>query len=51
MDDKKSTSSYIFIMVEGPVSWKSFKQALTTSFTIEAKYVACCEAIYHAIWL
>ena len=25
MDDKKSTSSYIFMMVEGVFSWKSVK--------------------------
>ena len=25
VDDKKSTSCYIFMMVEGAVSWKSFK--------------------------
>ena len=51
VDDKKSTSSYIFMMAEGAVSWKSIKHTLTTSFTIEAKYVACYEPICHAIWL
>ena len=25
VDDKKSTSSYIFMMVEGAISWKSVK--------------------------
>ena len=25
VDDKNSTSCYIFMMVEGAVSWKSFK--------------------------
>ena len=51
MDDKKSTFDYIFMMDEGAVSWKSVKQTLTTSSTIEAKYVACYEATCHAIWL
>ena len=51
MDDKKSTSGYIFMMVEGVVSWKSFKQTLTAFSTIEAKYVTCYEATCHAIWL
>ena len=27
------------------------KQTLTASSTIEAEYVACYEATYHAIWL
>ena len=51
VDDKKSTSSYIYMMPEGVVSWKSVKHTLTTSSIIEAEYVACYEAICHAIWL
>ena len=49
VDDKKSTSSYIFLMSEGVVSLKSVKQTLTTSSNIEAKYVVCYEATCHAI--
>ena len=51
IDDKKSTSCYIFMMAEGAVSWKSIKQTLTTSSIMEAEYVACYEATCHAIWL
>ena len=51
VDDKKSISSYIFMMAEGAVSWKSVKQTLTTSSTIEVEYVVCYEHICHAIWL
>ena len=51
VDDKKSTFGYIFMMAVGAVSWKSVKQTLTTSSTMEAEYVACYEATYHAIWL
>ena len=51
VDDKKSTSSYTFMMVEGVVLWKSIKQTLTTSSTMEAEYVACYEATCHVIWL
>ena len=50
VDDKKSTSSYIFMIVEGAILLKSFKQTLTTSFSMEAEYVACYEATCHAIW-
>ena len=39
MDDKKSTSSYIFMMAEGAVSWKSVNQTLTASSTMEVEYV------------
>ena len=49
VDDKKSTSGYIFMMAEGAVSWKNVKQRLTTSSTMEAEYLACYEATCHAI--
>ena len=51
MDDKKSTSGYIFLMAEGVVSWKNAKQTLTASSIMEAEYVVCYEATCHAIWL
>ena len=51
MDDKKSTYSYIFMMAEGVVSWKSVKQTLTASSTMETKYVVCYETTSHQIWL
>ena len=49
VDNKKSIFGYIFIMVDGSVSWKSVKQTLTTSSTTKAKYVMCYEATCHAI--
>ena len=51
MDDNKSTSCYIFMMVGGAVLWKSVKQTLITSSTMEAKYIACYKATCHTIWL
>ena len=51
VNDKKSTSGYIFMMVEGAVSWKSVKQTLTTSSTMEVEYVACYKATCYEIWL
>ena len=39
------------MMDEGAVLWKSVKQALTTSSTMEAEYVACYEVTCHGIWL
>ena len=51
MDDKKSTSCYIFIMDEEAILWKSFKQTLTASSTMEVEYVACYEATCHVICL
>ena len=53
VDDKKSTSGYIFMMAEGEkdVSWKSVKQTIIASSNIKVEYVACYEATFHAIWL
>ncbi|WJZ95059.1 hypothetical protein VitviT2T_013854 [Vitis vinifera] len=51
IDDKKSTMDYIFMMAGGVVSWKSVKQTLTASSTMEAEYVACYEACCHAMWM
>ena len=49
IDDKKSTTGYIFMMARRVVSWKSVKQTLTASSTMEAEYVACYEACCHAM--
>ncbi|RVW12605.1 Retrovirus-related Pol polyprotein from transposon TNT 1-94 [Vitis vinifera] len=51
IDDKKSTTGYIFMMAGGAVSWKSVKQTLTASSTMEAEYVTCYEACCHAMWM
>ena len=51
VDDKKSTTGYIFVMERGAMSWHSAKQSMTTSSTIEAEYVTCYEATRHAVWL
>ena len=51
VDDKKSTSSYIFMMVEEAVLWKNVKLTLTASSTMQAEYVVCYEATSHVIWL
>ena len=48
-DDNKSTSRYIFMMVGGAVSWKSNKQSITTTFTMEAEYVVCYKAIKEVV--
>ncbi|KAL5576619.1 hypothetical protein UlMin_018318 [Ulmus minor] len=51
VDDKKSTTGYIFMMAGGAISWKSVKQTLTSSSTMEAEYVVCYEATCNAMWL
>lgn len=51
VDSRKSTFGYLFLFVEGAISWKSAKQSVIASSTMEAEFVACFEATIHALWL
>ncbi|XP_031265676.1 secreted RxLR effector protein 161-like [Pistacia vera] len=48
MDDRKSTSEFIFICNGGAVSWKSSKQSTTVDSTTEVEYIATSEAAKEA---
>ena len=50
VDYRKSTSGYIFKLVDGAVSWRSAKQTLTATSTMEAEFVSCFEASLHGVW-
>ena len=49
LDDRKSTSGYVFMMSSGAVAWSSNKQAIITLSTIEAEFISAvlcaCQAI------
>ena len=51
VDSRKSTSGYIFMMAGGAISWRSAKQTLTATSTVEAEFVFCFEATSHGVWL
>ena len=51
LDNRKSTFGYLFLLVEGVVSWKSAKQSIIASSTMEVEFVACFEVTIHALWL
>jgi len=51
VDSRKSTSGYIFMMASGAVSWRSAKQTLIATSTMEAEFVSCFEATLHGVWL
>jgi len=51
VDTTKSTSGYVFTLANGAISWKSSKQTLTASSTMQAEFVACYEAVGQAVWL
>ncbi|KAA0058448.1 retrovirus-related pol polyprotein from transposon tnt 1-94 [Cucumis melo var. makuwa] len=50
-DSRKSTSGLVFTLNGGAVVWRSIKQGCIADFTMEAEYVAACEAAKEAIWL
>ena len=50
-DSRKSTSGSVFILNGGAVVWRSIKQSCIADSTMEAEYVAACEASKEAVWL
>lgn len=51
VDDRKSTSGYVFLMNSGAVSWSSRKQPIVTLSTTEAEFVAAASCACQAIWM
>ena len=39
------------MLASGSISWRSVKQTLTTTSTMEAEFVSCVEATSHGVWL
>ena len=51
VDIIKSTFGYLFLLARGTISWKSVKQFVIVSFTMEVEFVAYFEATVHGLWL
>ncbi|CAL1381355.1 unnamed protein product [Linum trigynum] len=51
VDTRKSTFSYLFLLAGGAISWKSAKQSVIATSTMEAEFIACYEATNHGLWL
>ena len=51
VNSRKSTSGYVFMFTSGAMSWRSNKQNLTTTSTMEAEFVSCFDATSHGVWL
>ena len=50
-DSRKSTSGSVFTLGGGAIVWRSVKQSCIADSTMEAEYVAACEAAKEAVWL
>eukprot|EP00253_Pinus_taeda_P028421 PITA_28421 len=51
VDDRKSTSSCVFHMGSGAISWASKKQSIVALSTAEAEYVAATTVACQAVWM
>ncbi|GKA99022.1 retrovirus-related pol polyprotein from transposon TNT 1-94, partial [Tanacetum coccineum] len=51
LDDRKSTSGYVFLMSSGAVSWCSTKQPVVTLSTTEAEFIAAASSACQVVWL
>eukprot|EP00253_Pinus_taeda_P008888 PITA_08888 len=51
VDDRQSTSGYVFYMGSGAISWASKKQPVVSLSTAEVEYVAAIAAACQAVWL
>ena len=48
LDDRKSTSSYVFMLSLGAVSWSSNKQPVVSLSTTEAEFIATTSCVCQA---
>ncbi|KAA0053519.1 retrovirus-related pol polyprotein from transposon tnt 1-94 [Cucumis melo var. makuwa] len=48
---RKSTSGSVFILHRGSIVWRSITQSCIVDSTMEAEYVAACEAAKEVVWL
>ena len=51
LNDRRSTTRYVFTLVGGPICWRSMIQSLVALSTTESKYMAVTKAAKEALWL
>lgn len=51
IDDRKSTTGFVFFMGDTAFTWMSKKQPIVTLSTCEAEYVIATSCVCHAIWM
>jgi hypothetical protein len=51
LDDRRSTTNYVFTLAGGPICWKSMIQSTVAMSTTKAEYMSTAEAAKEALWL
>ena len=51
LDKCRSSTGYVFILSQAPVSWRSILQPTVALSTTKAEYMAMTEAMKKTIWL
>jgi hypothetical protein len=51
IDDRKSTSGYVFLLGSGAVAWSSKKQPVVTLSTTEAEFIAAASCACQSVWM
>jgi hypothetical protein len=51
LDDRRSTTGYVFTFTGGPICWRSMIQFIVAMSTTEVEYMAGAEAVKEALWL
>lgn len=51
VDDRRSTSGFVFLMASGAVSWASKKQPVVALSTTKAEYIAASLCSCQCVWL
>nr|GEV54054.1 RNA-directed DNA polymerase, eukaryota [Tanacetum cinerariifolium] len=49
-DDLKSQTRYVFVLNGGAIDWKSAKQSIFATSSVEAEYIAAFDASKEAVW-
>jgi hypothetical protein len=49
--DRKSISGFVFMMNGGPISWRSKKQNVVATSSMESEYIALGDAVKEVLWL
>ncbi|XP_048231282.1 secreted RxLR effector protein 161-like [Ricinus communis] len=51
IEDRKSTSGYVFLISSGAVAWSSKKQPVVTLSTTEAEFIVAASCARQAVWM